>query len=57
VNRRAAYAPFTSRPVVSGPMLDIVYVAVTVGFFALMLAFVRGLEILGRGATGEERES
>jgi hypothetical protein len=38
-------------------MLDIVYVVVTVAFFALMLAFVRGLEILGRGATGEERES
>lgn len=57
MNRRAAHAPFTSRPVVSGPMLDILYVAVTVGFFALMLAFVRGLEILGRGATGEEHES
>jgi hypothetical protein len=38
-------------------MLDIVYVVVTVAFFALMLAFVRGLEILGRGAIGEERES
>ena len=38
-------------------MLDIVYVAVTVVFFGLMLAFVHGLEILGRGALGEERES
>lgn len=38
-------------------MLDIVYVAVTVAFFGLMLAFVHGLEVLGRGATGEEHES
>lgn len=37
-------------------MLDLVYVAVTVVFFGLMLAFVRGLEVLGRGALGEERE-
>jgi hypothetical protein len=29
-------------------MFDIIYIAITVGFFALMLAFVRGLEILGR---------
>lgn len=52
-----AHAAFMRRPVASTAMLDIVYVAVTVGFFALMLAFVRGLEILGRGATGEEHES
>jgi hypothetical protein len=45
------------RPVVSTPMLDIVYVAATVAFFALMLAFVRGLEVLGRGSTGEDHES
>lgn len=38
-------------------MLDFVYVVATVVFFALMLAFVRGLEVLGRGATGEEHES
>lgn len=38
-------------------MLDILYVAVTIAFFGLMLAFVRGLEILGRGATGEDHES
>jgi len=37
-------------------MIDFVYVAVTVAFFGLMLAFVRGLEILGRGAAVEERE-
>jgi hypothetical protein len=38
-------------------MLDIVYIAATIAFFWLMLAFVRGLEILGRGATGEEHDS
>ena len=37
-------------------MLDIVYVAVTIAFFALMLAFVRGLEVLGRGAVSEESD-
>jgi hypothetical protein len=29
-------------------MLDLLYVAITVVFFGLMLAFVRGLETLGR---------
>ena len=38
-------------------MLDIIYIAATIAFFGLMLAFVRGLEILGRGATGEEHDS
>jgi hypothetical protein len=37
-------------------MLDVIYIAITVGFFGLMLAFVRGLEILGRDAAIEERE-
>ena len=37
-------------------MLDVVYVLCTIAFFALMLAFVRGLEILGRDATGEAKE-
>ena len=32
-------------------MLDLVYVAVTVAFFALMLAYVRGCERLGRNRT------
>jgi len=36
-------------------MLDIIYIAVTVAFFALMLAYVRGCERLGRDETGEER--
>lgn len=37
-------------------MLDVVYIACTVGFFALMLAFVHGLEVLGRDAEIAERE-
>ena len=38
-------------------MLDLVYLACIVGFFALMLAFVRGLEIMGKdgGETSGER--
>jgi hypothetical protein len=31
-------------------MLDVLYVVSTVLFFALMLAFVRGLAVLGRDA-------
>jgi hypothetical protein len=37
-------------------MRDVVYIACTVGFFALMLAFVRGLEVLGRDASVADRE-
>jgi hypothetical protein len=37
-------------------MLDIVYIAVTLAFFGLMLAFVHGLQVLGRDAAIEERE-
>lgn len=29
-------------------VLDVIYIAATIAFFALMLAFVRGLESLGR---------
>lgn len=36
-------------------MLDIAYIALTVGFFALMLAYVRGCEKLGHRQEGEER--
>ena len=32
-------------------MLDVIYIAATIAFFGLMLAFVRGLEILGRDAS------
>jgi len=35
-------------------MLDVVYVAVTLAFFGLMIAYVRGCERLGRDGTGEE---
>lgn len=34
-------------------MRDIAYIALTVGFFALMLAYVRGCERLGRDSTDE----
>ncbi len=36
-------------------MLDVVYILVTVAFFGLMLAYVRGCEILGRESSGDER--
>jgi hypothetical protein len=37
-------------------MLDLLYVLGTVGFFALMIAYVRGCEALGHDAnTVEER--
>jgi len=37
-------------------MLDIVYIAVTLAFFGLMIAYVRGCERLGRnGGEGGER--
>jgi len=38
-------------------MLDAVYVLVIVGFFALMLAFVRALDRLGQGGAASERET
>lgn len=40
--------------VASATMLDAIYIAVTIAFFALMLAFVKGLDVLGRGAVAEE---
>jgi hypothetical protein len=35
-------------------MLDLVYIVVTIAFFGLMLAYVRGCERLGRDGTGED---
>ena len=35
-------------------MLDLVYILVTLAFFGLMLAYVRGCERLGKEGTGEE---
>ncbi len=29
-------------------MLDVIYVVITIGFFALMLSYVRGCELLGK---------
>jgi hypothetical protein len=36
-------------------MLDIIYIAVTLVFFGLMIVYVRGCEGLGRKETGEDR--
>ncbi len=36
--------------------LDLLYGCAIVAFFALMLAFVFGLDRLGRGASPEERD-
>jgi hypothetical protein len=36
-------------------MLDTAYIALTLAFFGLMLAYVRGCDRLGRGQDGEER--
>ena len=36
-------------------MLDVVYILATLAFFGLMLAYVRGCELLGRESTEEER--
>ena len=36
-------------------MLDLIYILLTVAFFGLMLAYVRGCERLGREDTGEDR--
>ena len=36
-------------------MFDAAYIALTVVFFALMLAYVRGCDALGRRQDGEER--
>ena len=33
------------------PMIDLIYIVVTIAFFALMLAYVRGCERLGRDST------
>jgi hypothetical protein len=38
-------------------MYDVLYIAVIVAFFGLMLAFVHGLAVLGRDAATEEKET
>jgi hypothetical protein len=37
-------------------MLDVLYVAGSVAFFAVMLAYVRGCQALGRGTVEGDRE-
>jgi hypothetical protein len=39
-----------------GAVLDVIYIACAIAFFALMLAFVRGLEILGRDPALQDKE-
>lgn len=34
-------------------MLDLLYTAITIAFFAMMIAYIRGCEALGRGTTRE----
>jgi hypothetical protein len=38
-------------------MLDVIYIGITVVFFGIMVAYVRGCEALGRNVTGEESQS
>jgi hypothetical protein len=38
-------------------VLDIVYIGITVMFFGVMIAYVRGCEALGRDAASEESPS
>jgi hypothetical protein len=35
-------------------MLDLVYIALTLAFFGLMVAYVRGCERLGKDGTSEQ---
>jgi hypothetical protein len=35
-------------------MLDVLYIALTLAFFGLMLVYVRGCEHLGKDAAGKE---
>lgn len=36
-------------------MLDLAYIALTLGFFALLLAYVHGCDLLGRRTESEDR--
>lgn len=38
-------------------MLDLLYIAITVAFFAIMLGYIRGCEVLGREAVHEDDRS
>ena len=38
-------------------MIDVLYLILTVGFFALMLGYIRGCEALGRDSEGVEERT
>ncbi len=38
-------------------MIDLIYVLATIGFFALMLAYVRGCDVLGRTTSADVEQS
>ena len=38
-------------------MLDLLYIAITIAFFAIMLAYVRGCKVLGREPVHEDDRS
>jgi hydrogenase/urease accessory protein HupE len=38
-------------------MYDLLYLVIIIAFFALMLGFVHGLALLGKGAASDERET
>jgi hypothetical protein len=38
-------------------MIDFIYIVVTIGFFALMLGYVRGCERLGRDTTTDTEKT
>jgi hypothetical protein len=37
-------------------MIDVIYILATIAFFALMLAYLRGCEVLGRGGKEGDEE-
>lgn len=38
-------------------MIDLIYIALTIAFFALMLAYVQGCERLGRDTSDDHTET
>lgn len=42
-------------PVFRGPMIDFLYIALTLLAFGALLAYVRGCALLGREDTGDSR--
>ncbi len=54
--RRCASADVPCHAMGRRPVLDIIYIAVTVAFFVLMLAYVHGLDTLGRDPALQDKE-